>query len=116
MTLLRYDVWASRIADGWSGCYSLPGRMCRVRDELGLVRVFCRREEAVLAAYRALIDALNDPAGPVTGPARRVSRQSRWAIAGPAEAAERLSGCLVYGGSGGASDWPQRSSKAVGVA
>ena len=97
MTLLRYDVWASRIADGWSGCYSLPGRVCRVRDDLGFVRVFAERAEAERAAYRALLEALNEPAGPVDGEARMVSRRSRWANAEAAEVAGRLFGGMANG-------------------
>jgi hypothetical protein len=112
MTLLRYDVWTTRIADGWSGCYSLPGRVCRVRDDLGFVRVFEDRQAAERAAHRALLDALNEPAGPVEGEARGVSRRSRWANAEAAEAAGRLFAGLGYGGSGGMANGRQRASLA----
>ena len=116
MTVLRYDVWATRIADGWSGCYSLPGRVCRVRDDLGFVRVFADRAEAERAAYRALLDALNEPAGPVEGEARRVSRRSRWANAEAAAVAGGLFVGLGYGGSGGMASGRQRAAFAKGMA
>lgn len=116
MTLLRYDVWATRIADGWSGCYSLPCRVCRVRDDLGFVLVFGDRADAERAAHRALLDALNDPADPVEGEARRVSRRSRWANAEVAEAAGRIFAGLGYGGSGGMASGRQRAAFAKGMA
>lgn len=80
-SVMPHQVSTVRIRDGWAGRFTLPGRTCHVRGDDGLVRVFDDREAAERAAYKAMIQALNAPLQDVVGPARMVTKTSRWAKA-----------------------------------